>query len=420
MKTIINAYRLFKRQLSSNIIIIMFFAILCSLSAYLYNQYEQSMACYSMFSNSSYNILYVNLPNDVSFDSSQYIELRDSIEAQGKDIEGYVGTSTAFETHVEVNSDKTGGRFCSMYMIDRLTSKALKYKLSQGKWLSESDTVGGIQPCIIGGGSADEYNTGDILNVTFYIGSDVNGEYEIKETQSESYYVAGKFDDKQQFFNICLSSTSSPQPLSYYFERAQDTDLYIWAEHDYTYSQIKSVMDYFITSAPLMYFDKSVPRESIGQVIKKISEVSLFSHYDLMAEEEAKITEDYELVIPVLIILAIVSIVGIYSICLLNVLKNYKTFAIFYLCGCSKRRNILITAAYSSFFMVFTLPAVGIIYIIAVCLTGMDEYVSQYIYINFRHIAGIVLLCFSISFLSFITPCTLLKRISIAKLLNVE
>lgn len=422
MKTIINAIGLFKKQFSSNIIIIVFFSLLCSVSVYLYNQYEQRTACYTMFSKSDYNILYANLPRGCMNSSSQYIELRNNIDVQAKSIAGYAATSIIFNTNIRITSKNKDKEIkCGMYMVDNTTIKALKYEVKQGRWLSDANILKGMLPCIIGGYCSDEYNIGDILNISFIKGTNVDGEYIQEETQSIKYYVAGKFKDRQQFFNMGgLSSSSKPQPLSDYFN-VIDANIYIWAEHNFTFSQIVNIMDYTINSSPIMYFDKSLPRESIDQIIRKIGDVSLFSHQDLLAEEKLKIAEDYEFILPVMVMIAIVSAVGIYSMCMLNVFRNYNMFAIFYLCGCSKRKNILIVAAYSSFFMIFTSIIVGVIYCVFTYLIHFeDPYISQYIYVNVNHIASIVLVCFSMSFLSFITPFTLLRKLSISNQLNVE
>jgi len=358
MKAIYTAYKLFKSQIISNIIIIVYFVIFCSISIILVNQYSQRIACYSMINKSAYQMFYVNLSEEMVFsvDPSEYFSMRDSIRNIAEKLNGYIGISSTFETLARVNTDRfLSETYCSVYMIDEITSSALKYKMTKGSWLSNCDIVDGLKPCVIAGNFSNVYNIGDKLTITFQKTSQIEDDYKSLDTLSETYYVAGIFDNNQMVFNKSLKSSSKPQPLSYYFDQLNDNNLLIWTEHTYSSYQILEHMDANIISSLILYFERSLSSISTSDIIKTISDVNIYSQAELLENEKLAIASDYEIIFPTIMIMLIISIVGIYSICLLNILKNTNRFAINYLCGCSIKNNILIVAIYSLFFSIFAL-----------------------------------------------------------------
>ena len=105
--------------------------------------------------------------------------------------------------------------------------------------------------------------------------------------------------------------------------------------------------------------------------------------------------------------LLVVAITGFIVMFMLNTIKTINEFSIYYLCGCSWKRSILISAISNSIFFLIA----GIIPMIILKILYIIEHlphIKPIYFITTKNLSIAVGLCIAISFFTFIIPFLIL------------
>lgn len=380
-KVFLLATRLWTKNKFSNIMIIILAFITFFLFSTLYNKYRGFYETSDYFSSTPLSSSVVFMGREPAFSPEfgvvtdpQYI--KEFVNKAKKS--GIVSSlSGMYDTIVT----QKNGENVSIRVYDKTTASFIKNLITiKGKWLFEEE-ISEYYPVVVRNGKNTSWKIGDIFPLELELRSktslttDTEGD-QLATTHNVQCIVVGVATDKTQtaFFlgQIKSNYTDTVENTFFCFPVPPERAL-IYFPNDG-----KLFNDYVYTSDTVIaYFNDNATDEQIANFYAQSCELG-YSEMgtDIIAASKAEGDFQFHKNFFVFYSLIILTFVSIFCISFLNIKKISKSFAVYYLNGCTKLKSVVVYFLY--FILLYTLPL--ILYII----------VTQIIYMVLANSSNIV------------------------------
>lgn len=380
-KVFLLAMRIWTKNKFSNIMIIILAFITFFLFSTLYNRYRSFYETSDYYSSTPLNSSVMFMGREPVF-SPELGSVTDPkyINEFVKEAEesGIVSSLSGMYNTIITQEN---GEYVSIRVYDKTTASFIKDSIAiEGKWLFEEE-ISEYYPVVVRNGKNTSWKIGDIfpleleLRPNTILTTDAEGD-QLAATHNVQCIVIGVATDKKQtaFFlgnrksnyvdtveNTFLGQPIPPEETLIYFPN--DGKLF----NDYVYT----------SDTVIAYFNDNATEEQIANFYARSCELG-YSQMgkDIVAASKAEGDYQFRKNFFVFYSLILLTVVSIFCISFLNIKKISKSFAIYYLNGCTKLKSVIIYFLY--FILLYTFPL--ILYII----------VTQIIYMTLSNSSSIM------------------------------
>jgi hypothetical protein len=292
--------------------------------------------------------------------------------------------------------------FADVYYFDNATIEAFKYPLSSGKWIQKTTDSNAI-PCVVGGKYSKKYNIGDTINA--YVLDKSRNIIEIK------YYISGILANPQYLISTSHAGINHTYKASDIFDVINQEQIFLIA--------IKTSDNFDTTpkhtSSTIMYIDKNCPQAELDKLIDEIGKGYVCTDIQMINAEKENVNEYMKVFSPFILIMFIVSFFGILSMTMMMTFKSIDLYKVYYICGCTKKRSLIISFFYS---VIYYLGAGALsIYVLGILKKEYSYFEHYFLFSNkcigILSITYIIVICLSI-----LIPFSIIRKININELLQ--
>ncbi len=244
--------------------------------------------------------------------------------------------NTTFVSQIQLFATANSGEMFNVFGFDEILLKNLKIPMKKGGFLNTAPdgTVRFITDC-------KAYKVGEKIPVTF---TDVNG-----NESSIELLVAGIAESP--FFAPTTSSTSTVPDASTLLSEYQKSEKGTYISGVFCTDDLKKLsVQPEIIAEPINYFvffDSSLTEADIESNIKILERYGNVSDITaIIAETDKGIHDSLKIRLPDIVFISLIALVGFCGVSLLNMSANIKTFALYSILGCSRRKLKGILFAY--------------------------------------------------------------------------
>lgn len=345
MKTVELAFRIIKKQKIMNWILCMELAATLFFLSLLINRYEYNYRLVNLVdrANVSKSINYLGkLPqlyedkengSQILYNNKEQSELKRYL----KSVPEFEGVSSIRD---EIIMNKEQEEYNQFTTYDKLTAQRFRTALSKGVWFTDASCEDGRIPVVVVDTGKNGYKIGDCISGNL---GKAGEDYEMQPEDDTIYQfeVVGIVDKKQ-------ANVFQPQGQrnyvagfqSFYPEIYLDTVLFLCEEFA-TRDEVQE------SSNCIIYLKESTTEERVREIQREISKFGYCNRISDMRDQtiqllNKKIQSDF----PDFFSILCISCIGMISISILNTRRQRKDFAIYQLCGCSKRKTVVIYLVY--------------------------------------------------------------------------
>lgn len=419
MKSLLLSLKLFKKNLALNIILIIELTSIIIVSVIALNISDSSTNSLNIIKNSGDRIIYYSNPQTlgekfIDSNSEKQSSSNSNIETTLKSYPFVKGVSDIshsfifFDENSFTSGSYTNKDLSEVIIEDDETAKAIRYPLSSGVWFSLSKD-GDYIPCVIGGAYSDDYSVGQHIKGYYFV------DEENKKMKEIDFIISGKMKKPEQILTETIGASSPVLKASDVIYNVADIPLFIIAPKSLT-GDMSSCVDGY---GRLIYMDASSTDTQISELQNCLTKSFAETDVDLISNELNDISQNFSLMVPLLIMLLLISFCGVVLMCTLTTLTNIKTFSIYFITGCTRIKAVMITGINSLIYFLFS----GLlVFLIMKCLYSFtaDFMTKSYFIIYPLTLLLIVLGILVVCLLSFIVPFFILRKHMTTELLRMN
>lgn len=360
-------FKLFKKNILLNIIIILQLSITIILTNVMVSRYNGFNEVLSLTKDFSLENTYLYMPavNQDRF-NERIINIQELLEKYKNEI--------TLEQTMPSNFDSDDGNKYEIIGYGEKMSECLNMPIKKGCWFNDVETDDYI-PCVALG----MHELGDIINLSLVYESDEdledkkhdglnekdfinkestqiseddltnNKNNDVNNGVNVQFKVVGIIDYNS---NILKFMTSSNNPsLDVLFEKnSSDKQILLFNQRDLNKFNVNTVFNQYQNS--ILYLNSNNP-QTVQNIVEDFQDqMWLISFKQAHTESIDQLLTQIEGILPLIISIFLVGIVSMLCLTLLNTYNNMRIFSIYYLCGMNWKSNILICLGYV-FFQIF-------------------------------------------------------------------
>jgi len=292
--------------------------------------------------------------------------------------------------------------FADVYYFDNVTLEAFRYPMLKGKWMQKS-TDSNVIPCVIGGEYSKKYNAGDTINT--YVLDKSKNIVEVK------YYISGILANPQYLINTSRAGINHTFKASDIFDVINQKQMFLIAAKTTDEFDTTPIG----TNSTIMYINKNCPQEELDNLVAKIGKGYVCTDIDIINSEKENVNEYMKVFTPFILIMFIVSFFGILSMTMMMTFKSIDVYKIYYICGCTKKRSLIISFLYAIIYFFFA-GALSI-YVLDI-LKRQFPYFEYYFSLSNKCIGILSITYIIVICLSILIPFSIIKNINVNELLQ--